>query len=119
MEFLCVLKKISQHNIGTFLVPEKIGRQFVSKSYVKKLFFLFCSSLILVLSACDSYLDVSLEEINKTIIPSDSLNLKDPKSFTGQIVTTSNGSVVKGIFGETSERQVLSNNVVIEGAFYE
>jgi len=37
----------------------------------------------------------------------------------GEIVTTNNGVVVKGTFGEIGERQTLSNGVVIEGVFYE
>lgn len=34
-------------------------------------------------------------------------------------VATSNGTIVRGAFGEVSEKMTLENRVVIEGAFYE
>lgn len=37
----------------------------------------------------------------------------------GEMVTTDNGVVVSGSFGEISEKKVLSSGVVIEGVFYE
>lgn len=38
---------------------------------------------------------------------------------SGEIVTMDTGVVFSGSFGELSEKQVLSNGVTFEGAFYE
>lgn len=43
----------------------------------------------------------------------------EPDFVASEVVTTNMGVIVRGSFGEISEKQVLSNNVVIEGAFYE
>ncbi len=119
MEFLHVVTKSLQHFIDTALLAAKKVRQFVSKSHLKNFFLVISSGLFLTLSSCNYHLDASLEEINKTIIPSSSQKPKGPGFFLGEVVTTSNGAVVKGAFGENSEKVVLSNNAVIEGAFYE
>lgn len=38
----------------------------------------------------------------------------EPDFIHGEVITTSNGAVVKGSFGESSEKLVLKNGVVIE-----
>lgn len=70
-------------------------------------------------------LDADLEKLSAITdsLPSIDPNLKTQRTETdfvyGEIVTTGNGVVFKGSFGEISERQVLSSGVTIEGAFYE
>ena len=38
---------------------------------------------------------------------------------SGEIVTTGNGVVISGSFGEVSEKKVLANGVTFDGVFYE
>lgn len=61
--------------------------------------------------------------------PSSLIDIQDPPYLNiqrteadfiaGEIVTTGNGVVVTGTFGEVSELQTLGSGVVIEGVFYE
>jgi hypothetical protein len=39
--------------------------------------------------------------------------------IAGEVVTTPSGFVIKGTFGEISEKKTLANGYQIEGAFYE
>jgi hypothetical protein len=73
--------------------------------------------LIFTLSACS--MDAQLTDLNPSLPPIEIMDQKDPDFYHAEVVTTSNGSVVKGVLGEISENQVLSNGAVIEGAFYE
>lgn len=43
----------------------------------------------------------------------------DADFIAGEVVTTGNGVVIQGTFGEISEKKELSNGVTFEGAFYE
>ncbi|WP_415064267.1 hypothetical protein [Bdellovibrio sp.] len=43
----------------------------------------------------------------------------NPDFIAGEVVTTGNGVVIQGTFGEVSEKKTLSNGVEFEGAFYE
>lgn len=43
----------------------------------------------------------------------------EPDFIAGETVTTGDGVIFKGVFGEISERQTLDNGVVIEGVFYD
>lgn len=72
---------------------------------------------IFTLSACS--MEVRLTDLNPSPSPIQIMDQKDPDFYHAEVVTTSNGSVVKGVLGEISENQVLSNGAVIEGAFYE
>ncbi|MFM6929282.1 MAG: hypothetical protein ACKOX6_12520 [Bdellovibrio sp.] len=64
-------------------------------------------------------MDASLDSISSAIDDIATSQRTNADFIDGQIVTTSNGVVVKGTFGEIGERKALSNGVVIEGAFYE
>lgn len=83
-----------------------------------------CSLLLIIfvfLSACS--LDASIYR------PSSLIDIENPPHLNiqrteadfiaGEVVTTGNGAVVTGTFGEVSELQTLGNGVVIEGVFYE
>ncbi|MNJ98465.1 hypothetical protein D3C87_162310 [compost metagenome] len=73
---------------------------------------------ILILSSCS--LDASLTELSLIDAnPGEKLQRDEVDFVSGEIVTTTNGVVVKGTFGEVSDKQVLSNGATIEGAFYE
>ncbi len=79
--------------------------------------------LAFLLTGCS--LDASLIEPRSLTSPQDqtdpSLKIQrtSPDFISGEVVTTGNGVVMMGIFGEISEKKTLSNGVTIEGAFYE
>lgn len=79
------------------------------------------SIIVFFLSACS--LEASITEISSIINdisdPNQKTQRSDPDFVAGEVVTTSNGTIVTGSFGEVSERQTLSNGVVVEGVFYE
>ena len=64
-------------------------------------------------------MEASLESITSTLDEITNSQRTNTDFIDGEIVTTNNGVVVKGTFGEIGERQILSNGVVIEGVFYE
>ena len=80
----------------------------------RTLLWLYCVSFLLGCSmeANLGPITTALDDIAKT-------QSTNADFIDGQIVTTGNGVVVKGTFGEIGERQSLSNGVVIEGSFYE
>lgn len=81
----------------------------------KQVFFITIFSYLL--SACSLEASLtSLEEIANPVI--DKL-ATEADFISGEVVTTGSGVVIKGTFGELSEKQVLSNGIQIEGAFYE
>lgn len=85
-----------------------------AKSF-KQVFFILLSSILVSACSMEASLD-SLEEIAAPILE----KMKTDADFVaGEVVTTGNGFVIKGTFGEVSEKQVLSNGVQIEGVFYE
>ena len=71
---------------------------------------------MLVLSACS--MEASIGRI-ADINPVQKAQRTISDFIAGEVVTSANGAVVMGTFGEVSERKILSNNVVIEGVFYE
>ncbi len=78
----------------------------------------------LVLMGCSMDAELTkLGSITNTLPSVDDPNLKTQRAETdfvyGEIVTTGNGAVFKGSFGEISEKKVLANGVTFEGAFYE
>lgn len=79
--------------------------------------------LFVLLSGCS--LDASLINARSVIgdNPESNPNLKmqraNPDFIAGEVVTTGNGVVIQGTFGEVSEKKTLSNGVEFEGAFYE
>lgn len=80
---------------------------------------------IAFLSACS--LDAEILSANNLI--DDGIgNIIDPKTdaqrvdhdfIVGETVTTKNGVVFTGVFGEVSEKRALENGVIFEGVFYE
>jgi hypothetical protein len=64
-------------------------------------------------------MEASLESITSALDKVTNSQRTNTDFIDGEIVTTNNGVVVKGTFGEIGERQILSNGVVIEGVFYE
>jgi len=73
--------------------------------------------MVFLTSACS--LDAQITEVNSNLPVLENLSRKDPDFHLGEVVTTSNGVVFKGVFGEISEKVVLDNGVQFEGAFYE
>lgn len=73
--------------------------------------------LLFFLSACS--LDAQITDLHPSLSPIESIDHKDLDFYHAEVVTTSSGSIVKGVFGEISEKQVLPNGAAIEGAFYE
>ena len=66
------------------------------------------------------YLDASLSDLSQ--IPDsviENLNRKEPDFIAGEVVTTNNGVVVTGSFGEIVQKTKLVNGVEVEGVFYE
>ena len=70
------------------------------------------------LSACS--LDVSISDISESLSPVVAIqDRREPDFINGEIVTTNSGVVVKGVFGEISQKAKLSNGVEVDGVFYE
>lgn len=62
----------------------------------------------------------NLETIGESLpLPSIEKQRTEPDFIVGEIITTPNGVVLKGTFGEVAEKVELSNGVKIEGVFYE
>lgn len=59
------------------------------------------------------------EEVAPAHEPSFKMQRAGTDFISGEIVTTGNGVIVRGTFGEISKKQTLSSGIVIEGAFYE
>ena len=78
-------------------------------------FILFCC--LSILSGCS--MEASLESMTSTLDEITKSQRTNADFIDGEIVTTNNGVVVKGTFGEIGERRILNNGVVIEGVFYE
>ncbi|MFM6927835.1 MAG: hypothetical protein ACKOX6_05185, partial [Bdellovibrio sp.] len=74
----------------------------------------------LSLSLCACSMDVNVSAIIDGN-PSDLINAQrtDVDFTSSEIVTTGNGVVFSGSFGEISEKKVLSNGVTFDGVFYE
>lgn len=74
----------------------------------------------LMLTAC---MDASISSLGSVLdsipLPSIEVQRTEADFVVGEIVTTGNGVVVKGTFGEVSEKIVTSNGVAVEGVFYE
>jgi len=79
------------------------------------LFFLWA---FLSLSACS--LDANIESLSQ-VIDIEPLNRRDPDFIHGEVVTTSGGHQITGVFGEISEKTKAFNNSQweFEGVFYE
>lgn len=75
---------------------------------------IFATSLV---SACS--LDASLTDLSQVASPVLEKMRTEADFVSGEIVTTGSGVVIKGTFGEVSEKKVLGNGIQIEGAFYE
>ncbi|CAE80253.1 hypothetical protein AB1A81_11195 [Bdellovibrio bacteriovorus] len=82
---------------------------------------LMALALVAALTACSMEANISLlPEILKDPPAPDMKTQRTETDFVaGEIVTTGNGVVITGSFGEISEKQVLANGVQVEGAFYE
>lgn len=70
------------------------------------------------LSACS--LDANIQSLSHTI-DFEQLNRKEPDFIHGEVVTTSAGHQITGVFGEISETKKSFNNSQweFEGVFYE
>lgn len=91
--------------------------RFVQGEYFKLTKTLLFGLLMASLSACS--LDASLSDLTQ-LNPILKVQDRDEADFVyGEVVTTGNGVVIQGSFGEISERQELSSGITIEGAFYE
>lgn len=77
--------------------------------------FILVLSVTPALSGCG--LEASITDMNQVSI--NEAQRIEPDFVASEVVTTNQGVVVRGAFGEISEKKTLSNNVVIEGAFYE
>ncbi|MNK12097.1 hypothetical protein D3C87_301540 [compost metagenome] len=77
--------------------------------------------LVLSLFIAGCGLDASLTDLSvlDPIPPIEKTQRTETDFVAGEIVTTGNGVVFKGTFGELSEKKALANGVVFEGAFYE
>lgn len=66
-------------------------------------------------------IDINVSRVGSTINGSFDPNQQrtEPDFVVGEVVTTGNGVVITGSFGEISEKKSLANGVIIEGAFYE
>lgn len=75
--------------------------------------------LISTISGCSIDINISRigSAINGSFNPNEQRN--EPDFVVGEVVTTNNGVVITGSFGEISEKKNLPNGVAIEGAFYE
>lgn len=71
--------------------------------------------MAVVLGGCG--LEASITSLNEDVVTES--QRVEPDFVASEVVTTNKGVVVRGAFGEISEKKILSNNVVIEGAFYE
>lgn len=84
---------------------------------------LFCALAILAGLLQTSCMDasISLIESGKDSLPSITIEKQrtEPDFVVGEVVTTGNGVVIKGAFGEVSEKIQLSNGAKVEGVFYE
>lgn len=90
---------------------------FVQCEYFKLKNSLLLGFLAFSLSACS--LDASLSDLSQ-LNPILKVQHRDEPDFVyGEVVTTGNGVVIQGSFGEISERQELSSGITLEGAFYE
>lgn len=72
---------------------------------------------MIALSGCG--LEASIFSLDKPLPGPEKAQRVEPDFVASEVVTTGSGAVVRGSFGEISEKKTLSNNVVIEGAFYE
>ncbi len=72
-------------------------------------------------AACSMEANISMlpDILSETPVPDMKAQRTEADFVAGEMVTTGNGVVVTGSFGEISEKQVLANGVVVEGAFYE
>lgn len=100
----------------------------VFRSYILKLF--WGLSVLLLATACS--LDAQILS-DKSLLPGsgggggggsvdspiEAAKRSDPDFIAGETVTTGDGVIFKGVFGEISERQTLDNGVVFEGVFYD
>lgn len=73
--------------------------------------------IFLLITGCS--LDASITDMNVISPPVVNLKGESPEFHQGEIVTTDNGIIVKGFFGEISESYVTENGIEITGAFYE
>lgn len=64
-------------------------------------------------------MEASLTEIAPASRSVINLKRESPEFYQGEIVTTQNGIVVKGTFGEIAETYVTENGIEVGGAFYE
>lgn len=74
---------------------------------------------IFIIAGCS--IDINVSRVGSTINGSfhPTEQRTEPDFVVGEVVTTGNGVVITGSFGEISEKKSLSSGVVIEGAFYE
>lgn len=77
---------------------------------------LFAASCLL-LSGCS--MDASISDILPPLPTFEKSQIVNSDIVMAETVTTNNGVVITGAFGEISEKKTLSNGVQIEGAFYE
>ena len=74
----------------------------------------------LLLTSCMEASISSLESILDSVpLPSIEKQRSEADFVVGEIVTTGDGVIIKGTFGEVSEKIVTTSGVAIEGVFYE
>ena len=83
---------------------------------IKAFLLLITAPVFLVACALDASLS-DLSQIPGSII--ENLSRKEPDFIAGEVVTTNNGVVVTGTFGEIVQKTKLANGVEVEGVFYE
>lgn len=114
------------HFLSRFATSKKIVIKIVTTNlnlYQKKTdhnnmnYLLVCCCLFIF--GCS--MDASLESIVPTHLDSPARNkLSDSSAFAmGEVITTADGTVIMGSFGEISEKTILVDGTEVHGAFYE
>ncbi len=83
----------------------------------KKIAFVLLIPTLFVLAACS--MDAMISDIISSTDTSVDGQRTDVDFTSSEIVTTGNGVVFSGSFGEVSEKKVLANGVTFDGVFYE
>lgn len=112
-----ILGQIQKGSLLTNQYLLKRSKNSADKSHMRKILFL---GLVCIMGcSMDASLSTIVSTIADTSTPNPNNQQPDPNFPATEIVTTPNGSVVIGTFGEISEKQILTNGVVVEGVFYE
>lgn len=101
-----------------------------NKLLFKKLFLSSCSGIVLTFLTSACSLDAQIL-MTPSLLPGTALpgtgdiapitasQRSEPDFISGETVTTGDGVIFTGVFGEISEKQTLENGIVLEGVFYD